>query len=139
MAIGGDNPLSVAPNDGQPSISEQLRSLLEDSVYLFRTEIRLAKAELRGNITAAKNGAVAIGIGVFLLLAAVFTLVGAAVGFLTPYVGAGWAALIVAVVVGVFGVILVVSGGKKLSATSLAPDRAVASLKQDAEVIKGNL
>ncbi|MGI4879093.1 MAG: phage holin family protein [Janthinobacterium lividum] len=129
--------LQVEPNEA-PSIGELLRRLVEDTGHLFRTEIRLAKSELRSNIAAAAGGGMAIGAGAILLLGAVFTLLGAAVGFLTPYVGAGWAALIVAVVAGVIGVILVMSGGKKLSASSLVPDRAVASLKQDADALKGN-
>lgn len=140
MATLPSDPVSTsdASANGSASIADLLRRLVEDTGHLFRTEIRLAKSELRGNIAAAKGGAAAIGLGAILLLGAVFTLLGAAVGFLTPYVGAGLAALIVAIVVGVIGAVLVVSGGKKLGAASLTPDRAVASLKQDAEALRGN-
>lgn len=122
-----------------PSIGELLRRLVEDTQHLFRTEIRLAKSELRSNIASAAKGGMAAGAGFILLLGAVFTLLGAAVGFLTPLVGAGWAALIVGVVTLVTGGLLVMSGIKKMSASSLAPERTVASLKQDADALKGNL
>lgn len=121
-----------------PSIGELLRRLVDDTQHLFRTEIKLAQSELKSNIAAMARGAVGIGIGVILLLGAVFTLLGAAVGFLTPLVGAVGAALIVAVVTGIIGVALVMSGLKKLSASSLMPDRAIASVKQDANVLKGH-
>lgn len=122
-----------------PSIGELLKRLVEDTQHLFRTEIRLAKSELRSNVASAAKGGMTIGVGLILLLGAVFTLLGAAVGFLTPLVGAGWAALIVGVATLVTGGLLVMSGIKKMSASSLAPDRTVASLKQDADALKGNL
>lgn len=122
-----------------PSIGELLKRLIEDTQHLFRTEIRLAKSELKSNIASAAKGGIAIGIGMILLLGAIFTLLGAAVGFLTPLVGAGFAALIVGVVTLAIGGLLVMSGIKKMSAASLSPDRTVASLKQDADALKGNL
>lgn len=125
--------------DPASSIGDLLRRVIDDIGHLFRTEIRLAKAELAGNVAAAKGGAAAIGIGAILLLGGIFTLLGAAVGFLTPLVGAGWAGLIVAVVALVVGAALVVGGAKKFSTASLIPDRSVASLKQDADALKGNL
>ena len=129
--------LHTDPN--APSIAELLKRLVDDSGHLFRTEIRLAKAELRDNLASAKTGAMWVALGAILLLGAIFTMRGAAVGFLTPLVGAGWAALIVAGVAGVVGVVLALLGAKKVTATSLAPDRAVASLRQDTEALKGNL
>ena len=130
--------LPTETNDN-PSIGELLRRLVEDTQHLFRTEIRLAKSELRSNIASAAKGGIAAGAGLVLLLGAVFTLLGAAVGFLTPLVGAGWAALIVGVVTLIIGGLLVMSGIKKMTASSLAPERTVASLKQDADALKGNL
>ena len=128
------NQLEVNP---APSIGELLRGLVEDTGHLFRTEVRLAKSELRDNLAAAKGGAIAIGVGIVLLLGAVFTFLGACVAFLTPLVGAGFAGLIVTVVTAVIGGLLVVTGSKKISASSLTPDRTLASLKQDAVALKG--
>lgn len=121
-----------------PSIADLLRRLVEDGNHLVRTEIRLAKAEVRDNLANAKAGAGAIALGGILMLGAVFTLLGAAVGFLTPVVGAGFAALIVGFAAALVGGVLVVSGGKKIGASSIMPDKAMASIRQDADTIKGN-
>ncbi len=121
------------------SIADLLRQLVEDGNHLVRTEIRLAKAEVRDNITAAVRGGIGIGIGAVLMLGAVFTLLGAAVAFLTPVVGAGWAAVIVGGVTLLVGGVLIASGAKKLSATSMMPDKAVRSVKQDADTIRGSV
>lgn len=131
MASGQLEPVET------PSIGDLLRSLVDDTQHLFRTEIKLAKSEIKSNVATAARGAVGIGIGVIFLLGALFTLLGAAVAFLAPLVGTGWAALIVAVVVGGIGGLLVMSGLKKLSASSLVPDRTIASVKQDANALKG--
>ena len=121
------------------SIADLLRQLVEDGNHLVRTEIRLAKAEVRDNITAAVRGGIGIGIGAVLMLGAVFTLLGAAVAFLTPVVGAGWAAVIVGGVTLLVGGVLIASGAKKVSATSVMPDKAVRSVKQDADTIRGSV
>ena len=124
--------------ENNSSIGELLRQLVEDVGHLFRTELRLAQAEVRSNISGLKGGITAIAVGGVFLLVAMFTLVGAFVGWLTPYVGAGWAAFIVAVVLAVAGMIAISVGSNKLKVTNLAPQRTVASIKQDAQALKGN-
>ncbi|MBV8972180.1 MAG: phage holin family protein [Sphingomonadaceae bacterium] len=123
----------------ESSIADLLRQLVEDGNHLVRTEIRLAKAEVRDNVAAAVRGSAGIGVGAVLLLGAVFTLLGAAVAFLTPLVGAGWAAVIVGVAALVIGGVLIMAGAKKLSASSLVPDKTVRSVKRDAETIRGSV
>lgn len=130
-------PLHAAPVE--PSIADLLRRLVDDGNHLIRTEIRLAKAEVRDNLNAAKSGAAAIGLGAILLLGAIFTLLGAAVGFLTPYVGAGFAALIVGGATLLVGLILIVFGGRRLSVARVIPDKAAASVRADAQAIKGSV
>ena len=121
---------------GETSIPDLLRQLVEDGNHLVRTEIRLAKAEVRDNLVSAAKGGVGIGIGAVLLLGAIFTLLGAAVAFLTPVVGAGWAAVIVGVAALVVGGGLIAAGVKAMSGANVVPDRAVASVKRDAVTIK---
>ena len=127
------NPVS------EPSIADLLRQLVEDGNHLVRTEIRLAKSELRDNVASAAKGAVGIGLGSVLLLGAVFTLLGAAVAFLTPVIGAGWAAVAVGVATLVVGGALIMAGVNKLKMSSFAPDRTVRSVKTDAKVISGSV
>jgi hypothetical protein len=129
--------MATQPDTG-PSIGDLLRTLIEDVGLLFRTELRLAQAEVRSNLAGLKTGAAAIAAGGMLLLAALFVLLGAFVGFLEPHVGAGWAAVIVAAATGVVGLILLSVGSGKLKVASLSPDRTIASVKQDVETLKGN-
>jgi len=126
------------PDAAEPSIGELIRSLLADTGQLIRTEIKLAQAEIGQNVSRAKTPVMFIAVGAVLMFGAFLTLLGALVGWLADAVGPGWAAFIVAVVVGGAGVALILSGKNKLSAVSLAPTRTVASVKQDAQALKGN-
>ena len=130
--------MATTPDNGS-SIGDLLKQLIEDVGHLFRTELRLAVAEVRGNIAGLKTGVVAIAIGGSLMLVAMFTLVSALVLWVTPIVGsAALAALLVAVGLLVVGGISIAVGTSKLKASSLTPDRAIASLRQDAQTLKGN-
>lgn len=129
--------MATQPTDGA-SIGDLLRSLIGDIQHLLRTELRLFQAEIRGNVGGLKTGIILLAAGGTLMLAAIITLFAAFVGWLIPVVGHGWAELIVAVVSAIIGIILLGTGQKKLGATGLSPDRSIASLKQDAETLKGN-
>ena len=129
--------MATLPTDGA-SIGDLLRSLIGDIQHLLRTELKLFQAEVRSNIGGLKTGVMLLGIGVTLMLASLITLFAAFVGWLIPVVGHGWAELIVSVVSAVLGIILLGVGQKKLSGSGLTPDRTIASLKQDAETLKGN-
>lgn len=125
------------PDAPEPSIGELIRSLLQDMGQLVRTEIKLAQAEMSQNMARARTPVMFIALGLILLLGAYLTLLGALVGWLADAVGPGWAAFIVAVVVGGAGVALILSGRNKLKDVDLAPTRTVASVKQDAQALKG--
>lgn len=129
--------MATQPTDGA-SIGDLLRSLIGDIQHLLRTELRLFQAEIRGNVGGLKTGIILLAAGGTLMLAAIITLFAAFVGWLIPVVGHGWAELIVAVVSAIIGIILLGTGQKKLGGAGLSPDRSIASLKQDAETLKGN-
>lgn len=122
----------------QPSIGDLIRRLVEDTGHLFRTELKLAQAELRQNMANARMPILAIAFGMLLCLAALFTLLAAIVAWLTPVLGAGGAALLVAVLTAGAGLALMLFGKKQLDESNIAPTRTVASLKQDAQALKGN-
>lgn len=122
----------------EPTIGELIRSLLQDVGQLIRTEIKLAQAEVGQNVSRAKTPVAMMAVGGLLMFGAFLTLLGALVGWLADAVGPGWAAFIVAVVVGGAGVALIMSGKKKMSTVALTPTRTVASVKQDAQALKGN-
>ncbi len=119
----------------EASIGDLLRQLVDDGNHLIRTEIRLAKAEVRDNLMSAARSGVGVGLGGVLMLGAVFTLLGAAVVFLTPVVGAGWAAVIVGVAAFALGGALIAGAVSKLKHASVVPDRTVRSVRRDAEKI----
>lgn len=121
----------------EPSIGDLIRQLFEDVGKLIRTEIKLAQSEVKANVGQMGKPLALMAAGGLLLLAALFTLMGAFVGWLADAVGPGWAAFIVAVVVGGIGVALVLSGRKSMSTVGLAPTRTMESLRQDAEALKG--
>ena len=124
--------------DRTPSIGDLLRQLIDDVQHLFATELRLFRAEIRGNIGGLKAGAILIGIGATLMLGATVTMFAAFVGWLIPVVGHGWAELIVAVASAVLGLVALGVGSRRLSAIGMAPDRTIASVKRDAQTLKGN-
>ncbi len=124
--------------DRSPSIGDLLRHLIDDVQHLFATELRLFRAEIRGNISGLKAGAILIGIGATLMLGATVTMFAAFVGWLIPVVGHGWAELIVALASAVLGIIALAVGSKRLSVVGIAPGRTIASVKRDAQTLKGN-
>jgi hypothetical protein len=125
-------------NGDRSGIADLVRSLIEDLGRLFRSEIALAKAELTANASRLATPVAKIAAGALLGLAALLTLIGAFVAWLTPLVGAGWAAFIVALVVGGAGAALVMSGRTDLEKTKLDLPRSTASIRRSAETLKGN-
>lgn len=114
-----------------------VRGLADDATHLFRTEVKLARAEVAANVAGLARPVAMIGVAALLGVAALFTLMGAFVGWLAPYVGAGWAALIVAAVVGSIAGLMAMSALKALGAASLMPHRFVGDVKKDVAVLKG--
>ncbi len=128
---------SVKDRGEDVSIVSLVKRLFEEAAALVRAEFRLAQAEVKANIASIAKPIAMIAFGGLLAVAALFTLMGAAVGFLTPLVGAGFAGLIVAVVVGAIAAALMLAGKKQIAAAELMPSRAVAALREDIEALKG--
>jgi len=119
---------------GQPeSMATLLSGLLGDLQDLVRGEMTLARAEIREDAMAAGRGLAMIAGG---------ALVGA-VGFIFLMLGVTYllnkwmqmwiAALIVGAVLAIIAAIVAMNGRGKLSASNLAPDQTIASLKEDQE------
>jgi Putative Actinobacterial Holin-X, holin superfamily III len=119
------------------SLKDLLADLTESVTTLFRQEIQLARAETSEKITQVGVAIGAIAAGAILALAALIVLLQALViGITEAGVPAGWAALIVGVVVAVIAYVLIHKGTNDLKASNLAPDRTMSSLKRDAQVVK---
>jgi hypothetical protein len=123
-----------AADDSTPSL---LRRLADDVGVLLAQEVALLKAEtaksigeLKASTTSiAVGGAVAFMGGFFVLLAAVYGL--------SAVVQPWLAALIVGGVVTLIGLVMLAEGRRKLAPAAVAPRRTAASLRKDAEMIKG--
>jgi Putative Actinobacterial Holin-X, holin superfamily III len=124
----------------QPTITELLKDLREESTLLLREEIALAKKEFSEKITGTirnvsylvAGALVAYCAAIFLLLA-ISTLI--AQELLKHEVSIGWAIflglLIVALVVGAVSIGMITKGVQTLKKLSLVPEKTVETLKED--------
>ncbi len=135
-SMDGDKP-SKADAPPPLSLGELLKRLVEDTGTLFRSELRLAQAELTANIGKAMQPLSMIMLGGLLLLGGLFTLLGALVAWLTPLVGAGFAALIVAIAAAGAGLGLVAAGKKQLTSIGFLPSRVAKALQDDVKAFEG--
>jgi Putative Actinobacterial Holin-X, holin superfamily III len=119
------------------SLKDLLLDLSNNITTLFRKEIQLVRAETSEKISQVGVAVGSIAGGAILALAALIVLLQALViGIAEAGVPAGWASLIVGVIVAVIAYILIHKGTSDLKASNLAPSRTVASLKRDAQVAK---
>jgi len=116
------------PTEGLGTIVGEIVADLQDVV---RGEVQLAKTELKEDATSAGKGiafiagAVIVGLVgfIFLMLAVTYLLNKA----MQLWIAAG----IVGIVLLIIGAIAAMVGKNKLSATNLAPDQTIDSLKED--------
>lgn len=120
------DPPSAAPGlPGDTSektpIPALFKQLLTDGEMLARAELRLAQAQATSQVRAAIPGLVAILVGAIFLLASLFTLLAALIGWLTPALGAGNAALVVTLGTAALGGIAVAVGSNQLGKRANVP------------------
>jgi hypothetical protein len=119
------------------SLKDLFLDLSNSITTLFRKEIQLVRAETSEKVTQIGVALGSIAGGAILALAALIVLLQALViGIAEAGVPAGWASLIVGVIVAVIAYILIHKGTSDLKASNLAPSRTVDSLKRDAQVAK---
>jgi len=118
-------------------------TLLSDAVNqltrLVRGEVALAKAEVAQNIKNAGLGAALLVGAVVLVFVALNVLVLALVAALGELIGAGWAALVVGIVLLAIAGILAMRGLNALKPENIAPSRTVRNVQADAQTIKENV
>ena len=120
-----------------PSLKEFFADLSNSITTLFRKEIQLVRAETSEKVTQVGVALGSIAGGAILALAALIVLLQALViGLTEAGIPAGWASLIVGVVVAVVAYVLIHKGTNDLKASQLAPTRTMDSLKRDAQVAK---
>ena len=127
-----------ASSPERESIAALFRRLIADVGALMRSEIHLARSEVGASVSAASTGLAFAAIGAVLALVAVVLLLVGVVVWLAEHIGLLAALLGVGAALAIVAALLVVSGAGKLRQVSLAPKRAAASLKRDAQMLKGD-
>lgn len=121
------------------SLGRLIRGLLEDISTLFRSEIALAKVEIRQAVAGLG------GVGAMFATALLFALIGTAFLFVTfvlllALVMPAWAAsLIVAVTLFAGAAAVAYLGYRKLQATEFAPMGAIEGIRQDVDMIRSEM
>lgn len=128
----------MTPNGQETrSIGELLRDLANDSANLIRQELTLARTEAQEKLHHTMTAATALIAGALLAFAALIVLLDALVYGLTEAGLERWlAALIVGGVVAAIGFLLVRKGQNDLSAARMAPERTMASVRKDMNLVK---
>ncbi len=129
-------PLRQGDPGPDTSIGQLIGEISDDLSRLFRQEVALAKAEVRQEATKAGKAGALLGAAGFAGYLTVVLLSLAAVFGLGNVMDLGWAALIVAVVWAVAGVVLYQAGRTRLRTVSPVPARTVETLKEDARWMK---
>ena len=126
---------SAADERGR-SAGDLLRQLLGDVTILFRKELALAASEVSQSVDQAKHGVQSMITGGAVLYAGLLFLLAALTLWLMTMMTAWMAALIVGAGVTVIGILMLAAGKKRMSATSLAPERTLASLRKDKHAVQ---
>lgn len=133
-----DLPTPSEEKAAHTSLGDLLAEVTRDLSTLMRQEIELAKAELSESAKRAGKGAgLMSGAGYAGLMAIFFLSVALwwALGYW--FENLAWAAVVVAVIWGIIGLVLYLQGKKELQTVKGAP-RTVDSLKKIPETLKKN-
>jgi hypothetical protein len=147
MSDTGTTPATTLKNavpDGlpaEPPTERTLGQLVADASHdlsrILRSEVALAKAELKADAQAAATGAAMFVVAaVFAFLALILLLIAAAYGLVAAGLDPWLAFLIVAVVLLLVGVVLVLVGRAQVRRVG-PPERTIRSTRETVEALKG--
>ena len=117
--------------NGERSFSAVLEGIAGNVQGIIRSEVRLAKAEIREEAGKAGTAARVLGIGALLGLYAAGFLLLAAVHALEQVVEPWLAALIVSVLAGTAAAILMRAGITRMKRVDPRPDRTIDTIKEN--------
>ncbi|HEY8515331.1 MAG TPA: phage holin family protein [Candidatus Binatia bacterium] len=125
------------PNEEQRSLGQLFSDLTRESSELVRKEIELARLELMESVAELKSGVTSLVIALPLMWGGFLVLLFAAVLGLDQALHRMWlSALIVGGVVLVLGAIALLVGRGRLKKVDVTPERTVASLREDKEMVQ---
>jgi uncharacterized membrane protein YqjE len=114
---------------GERTIFTVVRDVVDNLQDIIRSEVRLAKAELREELTRARSAALLFGVGIVAATFSILFVLLASVYALSRVLPAWAAALVVAAAVAVVAVITLPAGMKRFKSVEAAPKTA-ASVKE---------
>lgn len=121
-----------ASRAGDASLGDLFGRLSGDLSDLIRSEMELARVEVREEAARAGRAAGLLGAGGVAAYLALTLLATAAAWGLAELVDAGWAFLIMGVVVAAVAVVLIIAGRNRLRQVRPVPEETVETLKEDA-------
>jgi len=116
--------------DGR-SIKQILQDIVNHVTDIFRSEVQLARTEVRQDLMHYGKASTLVGIAAVLLFYAVGLLLLGAVYALQSVMDPWLAAVLVGVAVGIVAAVLFTTGRKKLKQASLRPDKTIKTLEDN--------
>jgi len=116
------------------SASEVLRDIIGNAQEMIRSEVRLAKAEVREEVTKTLDGAKMLGAGAGAGLFALAFILTAVAQFLAQYMPSWAATLAVGVVLGIAAAVMISSGKGRVKVPT--PDKTIENVKENVEWVK---
>ena len=118
------------------SVADVLQDILHNVQDILRSEVRLAKAEIRQEATRAATAALWMTIGVVGLLSAWMFLLWTAVHALATVLPLWAATLVIAVAVACAGGTFLTAGLRRFTRMKPMPERTIESLQENLEWMK---
>jgi membrane protein implicated in regulation of membrane protease activity len=119
----------------EPTVGQLVASVTRDMSSLVRSEIELAKAEVKSEVTSAVKGGGMLGAAGFLgVVAFILLSIAAAYGLTALGMHPGWAFLIVAVVYLLVAGLIAFVGVKALKSIK-PPERSIRAAKETAALV----
>src|SRR5215211_1235830 len=120
----------------QESVGSLLSGLIQDLQELVRGEFKLAKTELREDVSVAGRGLGSIAAGALVGVTGFIFLMLGVTYLLNKELEMWLSAAIVGAVLAIIAAVLVSVGRKKLSASNFKPEQTIETLKEDREWAK---
>jgi uncharacterized membrane protein YqjE len=122
--------------NGERSVSDVLQDILRNLQEMVRSEVRLAKVEIRDEVRRAVSSSIWIAAGVVGALSAWIFLLWTVTYSLATRMSMWAATLVVAVVMACIASVLVIGGIRRVRRIQPIPERTVESVKENLEWMK---
>lgn len=120
------------------SLGSIFRDLTRNAGDLVRGEIQLAAAEMTRKATKAGKDSLLVTIGAFVLYAGFLAIIAAAVIGASLLIPAGWAALIIGVVIVIAGATTMLIGKRRIR-RDILPRETIDTLREDSKWMRKQL